>query len=61
MSSFTAATRPTRRDVVKHPWRSLAAIILIMIPVVLAAIGVIHGDSQYSSYFLNNPLSLIHI
>ena len=55
MSSFTAATRPTRRDVVKHPWRSLAAIILIMIPVVLAAIGVIHGGSQSSSYFLNNP------
>lgn len=24
MSSFSAVTRPTRRDMVKHPWRSLA-------------------------------------
>ena len=55
MTALAAATRPTRRDVVRHPVRSLAAIILIMIPVTLAAIGVVYNGSQSSSYFLSNP------
>ena len=55
MTAPAAATRPTRRDVVKHPFRSLAAIILIMIPVILAAIGVVYNGSQSSSFFLSTP------
>lgn len=53
MSTFAAATRPTRRDVVQHPWRSLAAIILIAIPVALATIALISGDSRSSADFLS--------
>lgn len=33
MSSLSAASRPTRRDVLRHPWRILAAVVLITIPV----------------------------
>lgn len=35
MSSLTAATRPTRRDVARHPWGLLAAVLLIALPIVL--------------------------
>ena len=55
MTTLAAATRPTRRDVLRHPLRSLAAIILIMIPVTLAAIGVVYNGSQSSSFFLSSP------
>lgn len=55
MTALAAATRPTRRDVVKHPLRSLAAIILIMIPVTLATIGVVYNGSQSSAFFLSTP------
>ncbi|MDO5513029.1 FtsX-like permease family protein [Corynebacterium sp.] len=33
MSALLAATRPTRRDIVRHPWRILAAVLLIALPV----------------------------
>lgn len=35
MSTLLAATRPTRRDMVKHPWRLLAAMLLVALPVFL--------------------------
>lgn len=53
MSSLAAATRPTRRDVMQHPWRSLAAIILIAIPVALVVVGIISSDSRSSAQFLS--------
>lgn len=46
MSSITAAIRPTIRDVRKHPFRSLAAIILIAIPVAMASFMLIIGASS---------------
>lgn len=33
MSALLAATRPTRRDILRHPWRILAAVLLIALPV----------------------------
>ncbi|MDO5669665.1 MAG: hypothetical protein Q4G50_06650 [Corynebacterium sp.] len=33
MSTLLAATRPTRRDILRHPWRILAAVLLIALPV----------------------------
>ena len=33
MSALIAATRPTRRDILRHPWRILAAVLLIALPV----------------------------
>ncbi|STC69958.1 FtsX-like permease family protein [Corynebacterium pilosum] len=35
MSTFTALTRPTRRDMRRHPWRTLAAFLMILVPVAL--------------------------
>ncbi|AKK08184.1 ABC transporter permease [Corynebacterium testudinoris] len=35
MSTLLAATRPTRRDMVKHPWRLFAAMLLVALPVFL--------------------------
>lgn len=35
MSGINAATRPTRRDLKLHPWRTLAAVMLIALPVAL--------------------------
>ncbi|KHO28494.1 FtsX-like permease family protein [Corynebacterium minutissimum] len=35
MPAITAATRPTRRDLWRHPWRTIAAVILIALPVAL--------------------------
>lgn len=47
MSSLTAAIRPTIRDVRKHPFSSLAAIILIAIPVALASFLLVsHASSN---------------
>jgi len=34
MSALLAATRPTRRDILRHPWRLLAAVLLIAVPVI---------------------------
>ena len=34
MSALLAATRPTRRDMLRHPWRLLAAVLLIAVPVI---------------------------
>lgn len=33
MSTLLAATRPTRRDMLRHPWRLLAAVLLLALPV----------------------------
>lgn len=33
MSALLSATRPTRRDIARHPWRILAAVLLIALPV----------------------------
>ncbi len=55
MSVLRASTRPTRRDVLKHPLRSLAAILLIAIPVALVCIGLVYSSSQSAANFLNNP------
>lgn len=40
MSALAAATRPTRRDVRRHPWRILVAVLMITLPVAgLSALG----------------------
>ncbi|WP_293768583.1 FtsX-like permease family protein [uncultured Corynebacterium sp.] len=43
-SSFVAATRPTRRDMFRSPWRLLAAILLIALPV-----GFVVGNVTWSA------------
>ncbi|GAB2506377.1 FtsX-like permease family protein [Corynebacterium atrinae] len=50
MSTLLAATRPTRRDMVKHPWRLFAAMLLVALPVFLI---VSMGTSETST---NNAL-----
>ena len=61
MSSFSAVTRPTRRDMVKHPWRSLAGLLLVALPVAaLIAFGIgTSSESQFSSlmYSMDRTIS----
>ncbi len=45
MGQLKGAIRPTIRDVRLHPWRSLAAIILIMVPVAISAFETVQSDS----------------
>lgn len=54
MSRLSGAVRPTVRDVRHHPWRSLAAILLIMIPVAFYAHTTIQSDSHQQFYDINS-------
>ncbi len=55
MSSLAAAVRPARRDAARHPWRILAAILLIMLPVAVLSYGRAWNDSRASA--LQPPMS----
>ncbi|WP_080795988.1 FtsX-like permease family protein [Corynebacterium pacaense] len=55
MSVLASATRPTRRDVLRHPLRSLAAILLVAVPVALVTIGMISSESETAASFLGSP------
>ncbi len=48
MSSVSAVTRPTRRDMVKHPWRSLAGLLLVALPVAALIMIVVAGAFGFS-------------
>lgn len=50
MSAFSAAIRPTVRDVRRHPWRTIAAIVLIALPIAFLCHYSIR-NSSHSSYF----------
>lgn len=52
MTAIMAATRPTRRDTLRHPFRSLAAILLVAVPVALLCIAFIITESGSSSTYL---------
>lgn len=56
MSGINAATRPTRRDLKLHPWRTLAAVMLIALPVALV-IGIALFDNSFGrlSAALSSP------
>lgn len=45
MTTLLAATRPTRRDAFKHPWRSLAAILLVAVPMFLVSFFLTYDQS----------------
>lgn len=53
MTVLAAATRPTRRDALRHPFRSLAAILLVAIPVALLSYMFIVTESGSSSTYLS--------
>ena len=50
MSAFSAAIRPTVGDVRRHPWRTIAAIVLIALPIAFLCHYSIR-NSSHSSYF----------
>ncbi|GAA1473666.1 hypothetical protein GCM10009604_17810 [Corynebacterium aurimucosum] len=56
MSGIDAATRPTRRDLWRHPWRTLAAVMLIALPVALVVgMALFDNSSGRLSAALNSP------
>ena len=56
MSGINAATRPTRRDLKLHPWRTLAAVMLIALPVALViGIALFDNSSGRLSAALSSP------
>ncbi len=46
MSSLVAATRPTRRDIIRHPWRMLAAVLLVALAVAWLAANIVWSESS---------------
>lgn len=56
MSGINAATRPTRRDLWRHPWRTLAAVMLIALPVaIVVGIALFDNSSGRLSAALSSP------
>ncbi|OHO51786.1 ABC transporter permease [Corynebacterium sp. HMSC035E02] len=56
MSGINAATRPTRRDLWRHPWRTLAAVLLIALPVALViGMALFDNSSGRLSAALSSP------
>ena len=56
MSGINAATRPTRRDLWRHPWRTLAAVVLIALPVaIVVGIALFDNSSGRLSAALSSP------
>ena len=56
MSGINAATRPTRRDLWRHPWRTLAAVMLIALPVALVVgMALFDNSSGRLSAALSSP------
>ena len=56
MSGINAATRPTRRDLKLHPWRTLAAVMLIALPVALViGMALFDNSSGRLSAALSSP------
>ncbi|MCQ9675880.1 FtsX-like permease family protein [Corynebacterium sp. BF-R-2] len=59
MSALTAATRPTRRDLWRHPWRTCAAIILIALPVALVVgFSLFSASSTFNTFLLSPERSI---
>ena len=55
MPAITAATRPTRRDLWRHPWRTIAAVLLIAVPVALVVGFSLFQNSSTINTFLVSP------
>lgn len=56
MSGINAATRPTRRDLKLHPWRTLAAVLLVALPVALVVgMALFDNSSGRLSAALSSP------
>ncbi|AGF71861.1 ABC transporter permease [Corynebacterium halotolerans] len=55
MSSLLAATRPTRRDMARHPLRLLAAILLVALPVALFSVNLVWAWSNQSALRIAEP------
>ena len=62
MSGINAATRPTRRDLKLHPWRTLAAVMLIALPVALViGIALFDNSSGRLSAALSSPERTVQV
>lgn len=62
MSGINAATRPTRRDLKLHPWRTLAAVMLIALPVALViGMALFDNSSGRLSAALSSPERTLQI
>lgn len=60
MTTLLAATRPTRRDAIKHPWRSIAAILLVAVPMFLVSFFLTEGNSIGDSNFPGSQVLAQH-
>lgn len=49
MSALLAASRPTRRDMARHPLRILAAVLLITLPLFIASWTLTEGHSEHTA------------
>ena len=59
MSAINAATRPTRRDLWRHPWRTFAAVILIALPVALVVgFSLFEASSTFNTFLLSPDRSI---
>ena len=59
MSAINAATRPTRRDLWRHPWRTCAAVILIALPVALVVgFSLFQASSTFNTFLLSPDRSV---
>ena len=59
MSAITAATRPTRRDLWRHPWRTFAAVILIALPVaIVVGFSLFEASSTFNTFLLSPERSI---
>lgn len=54
MSTLVAATRPTRRDAWQHPLQSLAAILLVALPVAFFTVTMLLGSSSNAALNLSS-------
>ena len=62
MSGINAATRPTRRDLKLHPWRTLAAVMLIALPVALViGMALFDNSSGRLSAALSSPERTVQV
>ena len=62
MSGINAATRPTRRDLKLHPWRTLAAVMLIALPVALVVgMALFDNSSGRLSAALSSPERTVQV
>ncbi len=62
MPGINAATRPTRRDLKLHPWRTLAAVMLIALPVALViGMALFDNSSGRLSAALSSPERTLQI